>query len=225
MIPPHILFPGTEQMRISLPTVAREVDRFGISNRAAASICTALLVDLGLVNENEQTMIIDTSKIRRQRQSLRNYVAELDAIKMQSKAPKAIYFDGKKDRTLCKDEKTGALVWKQEEHYVVVAQSSGEYLTHLQPDTSKAKDIANYLIDYLDENGIASDIKVIGCDSTSVNTGSKGGVVHIIENLLHHKVLWSICMLHTNELPFRHLFVSFDGPTSGKDSFKGEEMT
>lgn len=32
---------------------------------------------------------------------------------------------------------------------------------------------------------------------------------------------WLICLLHFNELPFRHLFIHLDGTTSGPNAFKG----
>ena len=33
-------------------------------------------------------------------------------------------------------------------------------------------------------------------------------------------MLWSICLLHTNELPLRHLFTDLDGPSTGANSFQ-----
>ena len=59
-------------MRLRLEHVAREADRYGLSDRATATICTALLCDIGLVNETDQTMIIDKNKIRRERNAFRN---------------------------------------------------------------------------------------------------------------------------------------------------------
>ena len=38
---------------------------------------------------------------------------------------------------------------------------------------------------------------------------------------LGHCLHWDICLLHTNELPLRHLFQNLVGPTSGSFSFKG----
>ena len=38
-----------KQMRVSLANLAREADRYGVSNRAAASIATTVLVDFGIV--------------------------------------------------------------------------------------------------------------------------------------------------------------------------------
>ena len=47
--------------------VAREADRYGLSDRATATICTALLCNIGLVTDTDQTMIIDKNKVRRER--------------------------------------------------------------------------------------------------------------------------------------------------------------
>ena len=42
-----------------------------------------------------------------------------------------------------------------------------------------------------------------------------------LERMLERKCFWVICMIHTNELPLRHLIVSIDGKTSSKDGFTG----
>ena len=62
---------------------------------------------------------------------------------------------------------------------------------------------------------------MIGCNSTNVNTGSNGGVIHLAGEKLDHKLMRLICILHTNELPLRHLFTKLDGKTTGKDCFSG----
>ena len=46
------------------------------------------------------------------------------------------------------------------------------------------------------------------------------GVITLFEKYRGRKVHWSVCLLHTNELPLRHLFEKFDGPTSGKTFFQ-----
>lgn len=33
---------------------------------------------------------------------------------------------------------------------------------------------------------------------------------------------WFICLLHANELPFRHLFIHLDGATSGPSAYTGK---
>ena len=38
---------------------------------------------------------------------------------------------------------------------------------------------------------------------------------------LWRRLLWILCMLHLNELPWRHIFVALDGPTSSHNTFLG----
>ncbi|GBL98176.1 hypothetical protein AVEN_268265-1 [Araneus ventricosus] len=62
-------------------------------------------------------------------------------------------------------------------------------------------------------------LEVVGCDVTITNTGWKNRVIHRIENLVGRPLQWSICLLHFNELPFRHIFQHIDGQTAGPKSF------
>ncbi|GBL81593.1 hypothetical protein AVEN_93391-1 [Araneus ventricosus] len=54
------------QNRLDFPTLARECDRYGISDRAAASFSNAVLQDIGIVHEGETSHVVDRNKIRRQ---------------------------------------------------------------------------------------------------------------------------------------------------------------
>lgn len=56
---------------MELPEVARIADRFGISDRAAAALATATLVDFEIISSDDKTFVIDRSKIRRHRKKLR----------------------------------------------------------------------------------------------------------------------------------------------------------
>ena len=60
-----------------------------------------------------------------------------------------------------------------------------------------------------------------GGDSTPVNTGASGRIMHLLEVLLGRRLVRVICELHTNELPLRHIIEQLDGPTSGANSFTG----
>ena len=46
-------------MRISLPNLVKEADRYGISDRATASLATAVLIDVGIVTKDDQSLVID----------------------------------------------------------------------------------------------------------------------------------------------------------------------
>ena len=61
----------------------------------------------------------------------------------------------------------------------------------------------------------------VGSDGTNVNIGHLNGIICSIEKWLGHAVQWVICLLHLNELPLRHLFLSYDGKPTGPNSFSG----
>ena len=51
-------------MPLPLPTVAREVMRWGTTQREAAALVTATLIDVGLISPEDPTMTVDQHKIR-----------------------------------------------------------------------------------------------------------------------------------------------------------------
>lgn len=57
--------PGYNIMKLN--TVAQVCDRYGLSDRAAAAITSAVLQDVGLISESNKNSVIDRSKIRRAR--------------------------------------------------------------------------------------------------------------------------------------------------------------
>jgi len=105
---------------------------------------------------------------------------------------------------------------------VLVVEPEGEYLTHVSPTSGKIVAIAHCLMAVVQELEIDTDLVVIGCDSTNINTGASGGAIHHLENMLGHSLQWFICMLHTNELPLRHLFMKLDDQTTGSTTFSGD---
>ncbi|GBO43695.1 hypothetical protein AVEN_55487-1 [Araneus ventricosus] len=58
------------QNRLDFPTLARECDRYEISDRAAASFVSAVLQDIGIAYEGETSHLVDHNKFRRQRKKL-----------------------------------------------------------------------------------------------------------------------------------------------------------
>ena len=113
------------------------------------------------------------------------------------------------------------IVGNFEEHVSLVAEPGSEYLGHLAPSGKDAKTQAEELFRFLIAHGIDQTIEYIGGDSTAVNTGAKGGIMHLLEQHLGHRLMRAICELHTNELPFRHLVEELDGPTTGPHSYAG----
>ena len=134
-----------------------------------------------------------------------------------------LYFDGKKDSTITLQKSGVETHFVREEHIFLVAEPGSNYVGHFTPNRWKTKDISKVLPKFYSFYDLDLDsLNVIGCDSTNVNTGAKGGVITAVEQSLGKPLQWSICLLHLNELPLRHLMQYFDGVTSGPESFSGQ---
>ena len=140
--------------------------------------------------------------------------------------------DGKRDRKSKKiviEVINGNEVEKKkvgvEEHITYTLELSGDYLTHstIPPGKGTGRDLANDFIDVIAEHASTESLEAVVMDGTNTNTGWKDGMVAHVERDILALLLWLVCMLHGNELPFRHLFSFCDGGlgTSGPDSFKG----
>ncbi|KAJ8928633.1 hypothetical protein NQ314_018777 [Rhamnusium bicolor] len=208
----------SSQMRKSLPTLPRECDRWGLSDRGAAAISSALLQDLGIVTSQETSSIIDRSKIRRESKKLRSQYED-EKLTIQS-----IYFDGRKHKsrkTLVKMA-VNHPVTVTEEHVVVMHEPDSCYLGYVTPSSGSSLNICNTIIDYLSKKEYKMDSLVaVGCDGTNVNTGSENRVIRKLEIHYNKALHWFVCLLHMNELPLRHLLIHLDGITQGPNSFLG----
>lgn len=203
-----------------LPALARACDRYGISDRSAAAIASAVLEDFGIVTASDLSNVIDPSKIRRERKRKRSELKPSH----DSTIVRGIYFDGRKDKTL-KNIKDGSKFYRQttmEEHISLIQEPDSLYLGHLSPAGSSAKEIKDSIANFIATKNINIEKLVsIGCDGTLVNTGRKGGVIRLLEKEYNKPLQWLVCLLHTNELPLRHLLQHLDGPTSGPRAFSG----
>lgn len=85
-----------------------------------------------------------------------------------------------------------------------------------------AKGIKDTILSHLKSKSVnLSEISVIGCDGTVVNTGFKAGIIRLMEEEFNKPIQWFICQLHFNELPLRHLLLHLDGKTTGPKCFSG----
>lgn len=109
----------------------------------------------------------------------------------------------------------------QEEHITLVGQPGNVFLGHVAPEKKDAKSVAGSIWSFLGERGTRDDLEVIGGDSTVHNTGHKGGTFFFIQELIGHRLLISVCKLHTNELPLRHVIKFLGIPTQSNNKFGG----
>ena len=195
--------------------------RWGIGDRAAAALVNAVLIDFQVVTAEDTRNLVDRAKIRRAKKSLRD-VLNSDHIQQESLLT-GLYFDGKEVLTLETINVNGVqkTVKRKREHTVLVSQPEEGFLTHVTTERKTARVITAAMVEYLEATDQLCTVMVMGADSTATNTGPKGGVLVLFEKYRGRRVHWSICLLHTNEPPLRHLFMKLDGATSGVNSFKG----
>ena len=163
----HFLFTG-ESHRFSLPTVARESMRWGVSDRITAAIVNATLIDFGIISPEDTSSVVDRQRIRRAKMKCRNTLnTNLDKNALQG-----LYFDGKEIETLVvlNEEGHSENVMQEQEHTVLISEPGSKFLSHITTSDKKAITICNGITEYLNTINALPEIKVLGADSTSTNT-------------------------------------------------------
>ena len=180
-----------------------------MSSRVAAALLNSFQQDIGRVTRDDTTFVVAPMKLWRARNRARAQAAQEAATVTNIQG---IYFDERIDRTT-----VSASVCIREEHVVVLSEPGAEYLTHFTPQSGRAVDL------FRDLHAVAAqyeaDVRVLGCDGTAVNTGTRGGVCRLFEMFIGRPVHWFICQLHANELNLRSVFQGLDGTTTGPRSF------
>lgn len=206
----------------SMRNTSMECDRYGVSDRAASAIATALIKDLCESNLMEQPIIIDRSKIRREREKSRQYILTQ---REDSSILRAFSFDSRTDKTFAPIVIDGRQHPRtiSETHIVILKQPNTIFLGHtVSPPNSSASQKANILLEFFQNKKIKlNNLFAVCCDGEPVNTGRWDGVLRNLEKQLKMPIHWFICLLHFNELPLRHLFEKIDGSTTGPKSSSG----
>ena len=192
-------------------------ERYEVSERAGAFIVSATLKAFGIVIEEDKRHVVDRiSKLRRERQKYReetrNKVQELFEL------VDSIFVNGRKDATMTMVEVNGNCHRQtvSKEHYVIVREPNGFYLSHVMPE-----DGAGYKIATSVYSAIKQTLKIVGSDGTAVMTGKSRGFIASLETLIERPLQWVECHIHLNELPLRYVFQKLDSLTSESDSFSG----
>lgn len=209
------------QMRVKLKATALASDRYGVSDCATAAVTSSVLQDFGIINEEDMSHVVDKNKVRREKNSNR---CDLQS-KPINDPLRGLYFDGRKDETMM-IEMVGSKRSRRtqtEEHYSLIQEPGSKYLCHVSPTSGLSKDLALAIVTHLAKMNISlEELDLIGSDGIAINTGWKNGVIRQIELKVRRPLQWCICLLHFNELLFRHLFQHLDGATTGPSSFSGK---
>ena len=204
---------SNDKFKINFKNLAEQCDRYKISDRSAAAIANAFLSDINMVQPINQKLHVDRNIIRRERLRSRQFPPNYQILR-------ALFFDGKKDKTLYRQGNKNSTII--EEHITLLSEPDSKYIGHISPNASNAEAITSSIISFLEENGIGlNHLEAVGCDGTALNVGRKGGILTLLENEIGRPLQRIVCLLHTNELPLRHLFLHIDGTTIGPNSFSG----
>ena len=137
-----------KQMRVALPTLDAACDRHGVSDRAAATLATAVLQDMQIVHKGDTTKVIDRSKVRRERHEKRG-----DQATKSNATFCGLYFDGRNDRTIVQNKMDDGKFHRQtitEEHVSIVLEPGSSYFTHVSPTNGATESIARAILKCLE---------------------------------------------------------------------------
>ena len=166
--------------KVKYSALAEACDRTGISDRAAAFICSSMLCDMS----QPSTSFVDKNKIRRERSKHRKCLQE----NVRKQELKGLYFDGRRDKTLSIRNESGKSHREEieEEHYCIIKEPNSEYMGHISVENGSAKNIASGILEFFKSNELeTNELIALGCDGTVINTGGKGGVLRFIELALN----------------------------------------
>ena len=220
-----------QQNRTDLTFVIAEVARYGISDRAGAALYNAALKTVDLITNDKSKSVVYQAKIRRGRDI---FSAKQKKIRQERLLAgggiECLGSDGKRNKKtrVCEVQIINGVpkdkfAMKTREHIAYTEEPTGEYLCHSEIQKGTGRDLANDFLDVLAEHNSLESVLAVVADGTNTNTGYKDGMIAHVERDLEDPLLWLICLLHGNELGFRHFFELCDGGfgTSGPDSFKG----
>ena len=219
----------TNQNRFIMDKFLDELDRYNISDMCGAALITAIFEDIKWITSDNTKLVFDRFKIRRQRKKRREERVKENKSTAQGKI-RCIGVDGKRDKhtkTLVEKEINGLMnkvrEQKTEEHMVFTDPYN--YITHsvIEDGQGTGINLGKHLVDTIREFNSQDVIECVLSDGTAVNTGCYNGMIACAERELGKELQWSICQLHGNESPMRHIFNHLDGGrgTSGPNTFNG----
>lgn len=181
-------------------------DRFGVSDRIASALATSLMEDVGVKDDRGNFIIMDKSKVRREKAKCRQEVLRkrYDASNLI-----AFSFDGRKNDSLTMekiDEKFHPRMVK-EPHLVVLREPQSQLIGYTKVENESSEYKVIKLNEFFIDKAISLESLIgICCDGEPTNTGIRNGILRRFEIQLKRPLHWFVCLLHFNELPFRHLF-------------------
>ena len=133
-----------------------------------------------------------------------------------------MYVDSRKDATSTTACSESGKIYQStclEEHIVMVGEPDEYYLSHFSTEDGKKSSIADGIYSAIKSTELEKYLTVIGTDGAATMTGINKGCIRKLEEALQRPLQQVVCLLHTNELPLRHVFVELDGSTKSLNAF------
>ena len=103
----------------------------------------------------------------------------------------------------------------------MVGEPGEYYLSHSSTEGGKGSSIADGIYSVIKDTDLEENLTVVGTDGAATMTGINKGCIRNLEEALQRPQQWVVCLLHTNELPQRQVFVKLDGSTKSLVAFSG----
>lgn len=145
---------GHYSARFSTPNLAMVCDRFGASDRLVSAIVNAAYKDANVVDLHGNPVILDKSKVAREKLKSRN-----EHLRKQHDASnlKAFSFDGRKDDSLTREKIDGTFHTSmvKEPHLVITREPRTTLMGYVSLDAEDAESKYKKLIEFFDEKKIS----------------------------------------------------------------------
>ena len=148
-----------------------DCEQYEVSDKAGITIASATLKAFGIVTEEDKRYAVDRSKLRRKRQKYREEIRNKEQELFE--LVNSIFVHGRKDATMTMAEVNGNYHRQTviEEHYVIVREPNGFYLSHLMPEDGTGYKIATLVYSTINDTALEQKLKIVRSDRTAVMTG------------------------------------------------------
>lgn len=210
------------------PTYISVCQRYAVSQRTAACLLNALMLDL---DQQDPSFYVSRNKIRSMTEK---YGKKLVKEHQKISGIECISFDAKKSTLREIHSKKSE---NKEEMFTVTCEPGGDFLHHFIPEDGTGQAIGRMLYNVVNLYDSEDSLLAILSDGTAgeyhkyvlgnmdfltnfyyliaVNSGHENGAIRCLELLLEKPLQWCICQLHFNELIYKRLIGLYVGETKG----------
>ena len=103
----------------------------------------------------------------------------------------------------------------------MIGEPSEYYLSHFSTEDGKGSLNDDGIYRVIKGTDLKENLAVIGTDGAATITNINKGCIGKLGEALQRSLQWMVCLLHTNELLLRHVFVELDGSTKNPNAFAG----